>query len=131
MRTSRSIGVLGSVSMREAFLPSFAFRGCLQSLDPGVPKCFQVFAGLCQPFRPRPVEPPGTFTAFGHQPGIPQDLQVLGDRRPRYLALEPRGDLAGPHLPLPYQRQDLPAAGFCDGLKRCIHGARVTTNLRK
>ena len=59
------------------------------------------------------------------QPGVLQDRQVLGDRRPRDL--EPGGDLAGRQFPIANKTEDLPPGGGRKGVKDLVHDGNVST----
>jgi hypothetical protein len=77
-----------------------------------------------------PVEATGSVPAFDDQLGLPKDAEVLGDGRPGDI-VESGGDLGGRELLAPHQFEDLPAAGFGQGLECGVHANNISVYLRK
>src|SRR5262249_52190334 len=111
---------------RFCFLP----RGLrFECLEPAVPEAVEEVPQLDEPFGTGPVEASGAVASLAHEPRLLQDVQVLGDCRPRDL--EMRRDLAGAELVLPDEAQDRAPSRFGDGLERSLHGNNLSRRLRK
>src|SRR6266480_5830377 len=103
----------------------FAF----ECLEPEVPELLQEVLDLDEPLGTCPVEAPGAVASLAHEPRLLQDVQVLGDRRPRDL--EVRRDLAGAELSVTDEAQDRAPSRFCDGFECGLHGTYLSKHLRK
>src|SRR5829696_9087902 len=77
-----------------------AFEG----VEPHVPELLQEVLELDEPFRTCPVQAPGAVASLVHEPRLLQNVQVLGDRRPRHV--EMRRDLACAQLVVTDERED-------------------------
>jgi hypothetical protein len=91
-----------------------------QPLEPSGPVVVQELAELLHLVALGPVQPARAVSAFGHEPGLLEDAEVLRDRRPRDLA-EVIGDLGRRTLARPDEPEDLAPSGFCECLERRIH----------
>src|SRR5512132_1754065 len=97
--------------------------------EPDVPEALQEVPELDQALRSRPVEAPGAVASLAHEPRLLQDVQMLGDRRPRDL--EVRRDLAGAELVLADEAQDRAPSRLGDGFQCGLHGCYLSRHLRK
>src|SRR5512133_4282567 len=80
VRSYTAVSVAASMLLLLLLL-CFAF----ECLEPDVPEALQEVLELDEPLRSRPVETPGAVASLAHEPRLLQDVQVLGDRRPRDL----------------------------------------------
>src|SRR6185295_8983972 len=103
--------------------PLLALGLILQRGQPLRPHLLDEGSNLVDALGPEAVDPLGAVAAFGHEAGLLQHGQVLADRGARDL--EMRGDLAGGHLALSDEAQDLTAAWFGDRLEGGFHTGRV------
>src|SRR5919202_5407846 len=94
-------------------------RFAFERVEPDVPECLEELPEVCEPFRPCAVQAARSVASLAHEPRLLQDVQVLGDRRPRDV--EVRRDLAGAELVVPYERQDPPPRLRGDGFERSLH----------
>src|SRR5437763_13466829 len=95
----------------------FAFE-CVQAR---APELLEEVPELAEPFGTGAVQTPGAVASLAHEPRLLQDVQVLGDRRPRNV--EVRRDLAGAELAVTDERQDPAPSRRCDRLQCGLHGA--------
>src|SRR5436190_10867769 len=103
----------------------FAF----ECLEPGIPEFFEEVPELAEPLGTRPVEASGAVASFAHEPRLLEDVQVLGDRRPRDL--EVRRDLSGAELSVADEAQDRAPSRFCDRFECGLHRDYLSKHLRK
>ena len=101
----------------------------LQAAQSGRPEHFEVVAQLVQSFGPGPVDDPGGFASALEQPGVDEDPQVLGHRRPGEV--EMRGDLPAGELVVAHEAEDLAPVGLGDGSEGGVHPLNVSRSLRK
>src|SRR5919202_5223621 len=104
-------------------------RFAFERVEPDVPELLEKLLEIREPFRPCAVQAARTVASLAHEPRLLQDVQVLGDRRPRDV--EVRRDLAGGELVVPYERQDPPPRLRGDGFERGLHGGYLSRCLRK
>jgi hypothetical protein len=90
----------------------FELGGQLEALEPIGPEAFEKFAQLAQSLRPGAVDAASSLAALVDQAGVPQDRQMLGDRRP--CDLEARSDLSGTQLGVAKVSEDFATAGLGD-----------------
>ena len=105
-------------------LPLLSFDLALERLEPGIPELLEELLQGGEAFGPRPVEASGAVSSLAHEPGLPQDVQVLGDRRPRDG--EMRRDLARGQLDIPNERQDTAPVRRRDRLECGLHSRNVS-----
>src|SRR5437879_774763 len=101
--------------------PGVVFGRLLDRGQARVPETVEEAPRVGEPFGAGAVQSGRTFAAFGDQPGLAQDTQVLGDVWP--ADVEARGDFAGRPLAVPDESQDVLAAGFGDGFEERFHDA--------
>src|SRR5262245_1844449 len=90
-----------------------------ECLEPDVPEALEEVSELDEPFGTCAVEASGAVASFAHEPRLLQDVQVLGDRRPRDL--EVRRDLAGAELAVADEAQNRAPSRLGDGFERGLH----------
>src|SRR3989442_15446764 len=105
------------------------FRFAFECLEPDVPELLEEVLELGEPFGTRPVKAPGAVASLAHEPRLLQDVQMLGDRRPRHV--EVGRDLAGAELVVADEGQDLAPPGRCDRFECGLHGGYLSRSLRK
>src|SRR5215211_8538575 len=103
--------------------PSLAFGLILQRGEPLRPHVLDERPELLDPLGPEAVDAPRAVATFGHEAGLLEHGEVLADRGARDL--EVRGDLAGRHLAIPDEQEDLPTPRFRDGLSAASMPSRV------
>src|SRR5712691_9439441 len=91
VRSTEMVSVVASMLLSHLLL-RFAF----ECLEPDVPELLEEVLELGEPFGTCPVKAPGTVASLAHEPRLLQDVQMLGDRRPRHV--EVGRDLAGAEL---------------------------------
>src|SRR5919198_4125477 len=124
---SRTTVVLSAVASMRALLLSLGLA--LQRLEPFVPEPVEERPQLAEAFGSRPVQASCAVPPFAHETGLLQDVQVLGDGRPRHV--EMRRDLAGRQLPVADERQDAPPSGLRDRFQGRLHRRYLSNYLRK
>src|ERR687887_913884 len=92
-----------------------AFEG----FEPHVPELLEEFLEFHEAFGACPVQAPGAVASLAHEPRLLQDVQMLGDGRPRHV--EVGRDLAGAQLLVANEGQDLSPAWRGNCLQRCLH----------
>ncbi len=95
------------------------FRLALECFEPFVPEFFEERLQLSQAFRSRSIQAPCAVPPLAHEPGLLQDVQVLGDRGPRHV--EVRGNLARRELTVTDEPQDLAPTRLRERLQACFH----------
>src|SRR5215471_3355096 len=115
--SSRSTAV---VSVVASMLLLLSFRFALERLEALVPEPLEELPQLSEPLGPGPVQPPRAVASLAHEPRLLEDVQMLGDRRPRDV--EVRRDLARRELAVPDERKDPPPPGRRDRSQGCLHG---------
>src|SRR4051794_22531518 len=103
----------------------FAF----ECVEPYVPELLEEVLELGKPFGTCSVHAPRAVASLAHEPRLLQDVQVLGDRRPRDV--EVGRDLAGAQLVVADESEDLPPPRRGDGFECGLHGSYVSIFLRK
>src|SRR2546429_4596985 len=123
----RSIEVVSVVAsmLLQLLLLRFAF----ECFEPHVPELLEEVLELGEPFGTYPVQAPRAVPSLTHEPRLLQDVQVLGDRRPRDV--EVRRDLAGAQLVVTDERENLTAPGRGDCFQRSLHRSYLSRSLRK
>src|SRR4029077_2508456 len=106
-----------------------SFRLAFEGRQPLVPELVQEGAKLGEALGPHAVEASGGVASFIHEPGLLEDGQMLGDRRPRHV--EMRGDLSRRELLVADEPQDLAPARSGDRLQCSLHARYVSICLRK
>src|SRR6185503_14099090 len=104
-------------------------RFAFECLEPDVPELLQEVLELDKPFGTCPVEAPGAVASLAHEPRLLQDVQMLGDRRPRHV--EVRGDLARAQLVVADERQNGAPPWRGDCFQCGLHGCYLSKRLRK
>ena len=108
-------------------LPFLLLCFAFECLEPDIPEALEKVPELDEPFGTCPVEAPGAVASLAHEPRLLEDVQVLGDRGPRYL--EVRRDLAGAELALADEAQDRASSRFGNGFQSGLHEAVVKQTL--
>src|SRR6266487_6883324 len=103
----------------------FAFE-CFES---HVPELLEEILELGEPLGTYAVQASGAVASLAHEPRLLQDVQVLGDRRPRDV--EVGCDLAGAQLVVADEREDLAAPRRRDGFECGLHDWYVSIFLHK
>src|SRR5204862_179286 len=121
-RKSQTVSGLASIAIVRSYtavsvtasmlLPFLLLCLAFECLEPDVPEALEEVPYLHEPFGTCPVEAPGAVASLAHEPRLLQDVQVLGDRRPRDL--EVRRDLAGAELSVADEAQDRAPSRLCD-----------------
>src|SRR6266542_3503993 len=128
-----AIEIVGSIEVvsvvASMLLPLLLFRFAFECFEPHVPELLEELLELGEPFRACPVQAPRAVPSLAHEPRLLQDVQVLGDRRPRDV--EVRRDLAGAQLVVTHERENLTAPGSGDCFQRSLHGDYLSRSLRK
>src|SRR6266545_2171354 len=123
----RSIEVVSVVASMLLLLLLLCFA--FECVEPDVPELLEEVLQLGEPFRTCPVQASRAVASLAHEPRLLQDVQVLGDRRPRDV--EVGCDLPGAELVVADERENLPAPGRGDCFQCGLHGSYVSTFLRK
>src|SRR4029450_1123656 len=100
----------------------------LQDGQPLRPHVLDERPELLDPLGPEAVDPLRAVATFGDEAGLLEHGEVLADGRTRDLGVG--GDLAGGHLALADEQEDLPAAWFRDGPEGGLHAEQAKPNLR-
>src|ERR671935_2561791 len=100
-------------------LPLLLFRFAFECLEPGVPEAFEEVLEPREPFSPGSVQASRAVASLVHEPRLLQDVQMLGDRRPRDV--EVGCDLAGSELAVADEREDLPSPWGGNCFERGLH----------
>src|SRR5712691_3044245 len=100
-----------------------------ECVEPDVPELLEEVLELGKPFGTCSVQAPRAVASLAHEPRLLQDVQVLGDRRPRHV--EVGCDLAGAQLVVADECEDLPPPRGGDGFECGLHDRYVSTSLRK
>src|SRR5258705_7767357 len=100
-----------------------------ECLEPDVPELLEEVLELGQPFGTCSVQAPRAVASLAHEPRLLQNVQVLGDRRPRDV--EMGSDLPGAELVVAHEREDLPPPGRGDCFECGLHVRYVSRFLRK
>src|SRR5215210_6982640 len=95
-------------------------RLSLECLEPLVPELVEKRLQLRKPFRPGLVEAPRAAAPLAHETRLPEDVEVLGHRRPRDV--EVRRDLPRRELPGSHEGEDPAPPRRGDRLERSLHG---------
>jgi hypothetical protein len=98
-------------------------------VEPDVPELLEEVLELGKPFGTCSVEAPRTVASLAHEPRLLQNVQVLGDRRPRDV--EVGCDLPGAELVVAHERENLPPPGRGNCFQCGFHGPYVSIFLRK
>src|SRR6266568_4516628 len=115
----RSIEVVSVVA--SMLLPLLLLRFAFECFEPHVPELLEEVLELGEPFGTYAVQASGAVASLAHEPRLLQDVQVLGDRRPRDV--EVRCDLAGAQLVVADEPEDLAPPGRGDCFQRGLHGS--------
>src|SRR5580704_6658860 len=88
-RSSQTVSGLAAISISwhtsrrsvvlSMLLPLLSFGLALERLEPVAPELVEELLQLGEPLGASTVEPPGAVASFVHEPGLPQDGQMLGD----------------------------------------------------
>src|SRR6266850_2144455 len=101
-------------------LPSLLlFDFAFECLEPDVPELLEEVLELGKPFGTCSVQAPRAVASLVHEPRLLQDVQVLGDRRPRDV--EMGRDLAGAELAVADERENLSPSWCGDGFECGFH----------
>src|SRR5437660_6080494 len=103
----------------------FAF----ECLEPHVPELLQEVLELGEPVGTYSVQAPRAVASLAHEPRLLQDVQMLGDRRPRDV--EVGRDLAGAQLLVANEPEDLTPPRRGDRFQRGLHSRYLSSCLRK
>src|SRR6266508_5877301 len=104
-------------------------RFAFECFEPDVPELLEEVLELGEPFGTCPVQPPGAVASLAHEPRLLQDVQVLGDRRPRDV--EVRRDLPGAELVVADECENLPPPGRGNCFECGLHGNYISIFSRK
>src|SRR2546427_12310872 len=115
VRSTEVVSVVASM-----LLPLLLLRFAFECLEPDVPELLEEVLELGKPFRTCPVQASRAVASLAHEPRLLQDVQVLGDRRPRDV--EVGCDLAGAQLAVADECEDLSPSWCGDGFERGLHG---------
>src|SRR6266567_6147782 len=102
VRSTEIVSVVASM-----LLSLLLFRFAFECLEPDVPELFEEVLELAEPFGPGSIQASRAVASLVHEPRLLQDVQMLGDRRPRHV--EVGCDLAGGELVVADEREDCPA----------------------
>ena len=116
VRSTEIVSVVASM-----LLSLLLFRFAFQSLEPDVPELLEEVLELCEPFGTCPIQASRAVASLAHEPSLLQDVQVLGDRRPRHV--EVGCDLTGAQLVVTDECEDLPPPRGGDGFECGLHGS--------
>jgi DNA-binding CsgD family transcriptional regulator/tetratricopeptide (TPR) repeat protein len=100
-----------------------------ECLESDVPELLEEVLELGKPFGTCSVQAPRAVASLAHEPRLLQDVQVLGDRRPRDV--EVGRDLPGAELVVAHERENLPPPGRGNRFECSLHDCYVSTFLRK
>src|SRR3954454_4407403 len=130
MRSSRTVTAASFRLVLGPWLPLGlvrSLRDVLEALQANLPEPVQELTDPDQTGGIGGVEAPGADPVLGHQPGVAQDAEVLGDGRAGDREL--LGDLPHRKLPVGDELEDAPAGRVRQSLQLRLHGEKVSIRL--
>src|SRR4029453_5730168 len=110
-----------AVSVVASMLPSLLLLGfAFEGFEPRIPEALEELLELREALGPYAVQASRAVPSLAHEPRLLEDVQVLGDRGARHV--EVRRDLAGTHLLVADEGENLPPPRSGDRLQRSLHG---------
>src|SRR6478735_3594115 len=124
VRSTTAVSVVASM-LPPLLLLCFAFEG----FQARIPEALEELPELLEALGPHAVQASRAVPSLAHEPRLLEDVQMLGDRRARYV--EVRRDLACAQLAVPDKRKNLPPPRSGDRLQCSLHTSYVSKYLRK